>query len=214
MIKNILLDLDGTLTDPYVGITASVRYALQKVGHPITADTDLDWIIGPPLKASLAKILNVELHDDLAEQALLAYRERFSVTGLFENQLYPDVITTLHALKNKSYHIFLATAKPTIYAKQILQHFALTAYFNGIYGSELSGERTNKSELIAYILQQENLKPAESLMVGDRQYDVIGARENGLQVIAVEYGYGNAIELDQAQAKVRIATFADLLQYL
>lgn len=214
MIKNILLDLDGTLTDPQVGITRSVRYALEKVGQPIAADVDLNWVIGPPLKASLAQLLQVDLQDDLAEQALLAYRERFAVTGLFENQVYPEVLNTLEVLKNKSYAIFLATAKPTIYAKQILQHFNLDVYFTAIYGSELSGERTNKSELIAYILTQENLQPEQSVMVGDRQYDIFAARDNGLAAIAVEYGYGSTTELDQAQATRRIAQFADLLNYV
>ena len=154
MIKNILLDLDGTLTDPKVGITTSARYGLDKIGYPVDDSTNLDWIIGPPLKASLAKILNVDLSDDLAEQALLGYRERFSAIGLYENEVYPTVVETLEKLKEKKYQLFLATAKPTIYAKQILEHFNLAHYFNEIYGSELSGERTNKGDLITYILEQ------------------------------------------------------------
>ena len=213
MIKNILLDLDGTLTDPKVGITTSARYGLNKIGYPVADDVDLDWIIGPPLKASLAKILNVDLHDDLAEQALLSYRERFSVTGLYENEVYPTVAETLVALQEKNYQLFLATAKPTIYAKQILQHFELASYFSEIYGSELTGERTNKGELIAYILEQENLKPEECVMVGDREYDILGAQKNGLDAIAVEYGYGTKEELEQAKARVKIQKFSDLLQY-
>ena len=168
MIKNILIDLDGTLTDPKVGITASARYGLEKVGHPIAENINIDWIIGPPLKASLAKILNVTLEHDLAEQALLGYRERFSVTWLFENQVYPNVAETLALLKRQGFKLFVATAKPTIYAKRILEHFGLAEYFIAIYGSELSGERTNKGDLIAYILQQEQLIASQCLMVGDR----------------------------------------------
>ena len=132
MIKNILIDLDGTLTDPKVGITASARYDLEKVGHPIAENINIDWIIGPPLKASLAKILNVALEHDLAEQALLGYRERFSVTGLFENQVYPNVAETLALLKQQGFKLFVATAKPTIYAKRILEQFGLAEYFIGI----------------------------------------------------------------------------------
>lgn len=214
VIKNILLDLDGTLTDPKVGITTSARYGLAKVGHVVAEDVDLNWIIGPPLKASLAKILNVELDDDLAEQALIGYRERFSVTGLFENQVYPEVDTTLNSLKARGFNLFLATAKPTIYAKQILVHFNLSHYFDEIYGSELSGERTNKGDLIAYILDQEQLSPSECLMVGDREYDILGARRHGIETIAVEYGYGSAAEIDAAQPKARIQHFKQLLEYV
>lgn len=106
MIKNILIDLDGTLTDPKVGITTSARYGLNKVGHPIADDENIDWIIGPPLKASLAKILNVDVSDNLAEQALIGYRERFAVTGLFENHLFEDVAETLAALREKDLNSF------------------------------------------------------------------------------------------------------------
>ena len=211
MIKNILIDLDGTLTDPKVGITTSARYGLAKVGHPIADTENIDWIIGPPLKASLAKLLNVDVKDVLAEQALLGYRERFAVTGLFENHVFDDVDATLSALKNKGYRLFLATAKPEVYARQILEHFNLLQYFEYPYGSELNGERTNKGDLIAYILEQEQLNPEECLMVGDREHDIFGARKHGIETIAVEYGYGDAAELDAAQPKQRIAKFSDLL---
>lgn len=214
MIKNILIDLDGTLTDPREGITTSARYGLNKMGHPIADSENIDWIIGPPLKASLAKILNVSPEDDLAEQALLGYRERFAVTGLFENELFDDVKDTLQHLHTQGYRLFLATAKPEIYAKRILEHFNLLQYFEYPYGSELSGERTNKGDLIAYILEKEQLNPQECLMVGDREHDIFGARKNGIETIAVEYGYGSAQELDQAKPKARIQKFSDLLQVI
>jgi phosphoglycolate phosphatase len=214
MIKNILIDLDGTLTDPREGITTSARYGLNKMGHPIADSENIDWIIGPPLKASLAKILNVSPEDDLAEQALLGYRERFAVTGLFENELFDDVKDTLQHLHTQGYRLFLATAKPEIYAKRILEHFNLLHYFEYPYGSELSGERTNKGDLIAYILEKEQLNPQECLMVGDREHDIFGARKNGIETIAVEYGYGSAQELDQAKPKARIQKFSDLLQVI
>ena len=161
MIKNILIDLDGTLTDPKVGITTSARYGLNKIGHPIADDVNIDWIIGPPLQASLAKILNVAVDDVLAEQALMGYRERFAVTGLYENHVFDDVAETLKTLQQQGYRLFLATAKPEVYARQILEHFELLQYFVHPYGSELNGERTNKAELIAYIIEKEQLDPAE-----------------------------------------------------
>ena len=214
MIKNILIDLDGTLTDPKVGITTSARYGLTKVGHPIAESENIDWIIGPPLKASLAKLLNVEVTDVLAEQALLGYRERFAVTGLFENQVFDDVKQTLEALKHQGYRLFLATAKPEVYARQILDHFNLLEYFEYPYGSELNGDRTNKGDLIGYILEQEKLNPSECIMVGDREHDIFGARRHGIETIAVEYGYGSDAELSAAEPKARIAKFSDLLKQL
>ncbi|MBK0064889.1 MULTISPECIES: HAD-IA family hydrolase [unclassified Acinetobacter] len=213
-VKNILIDLDGTLTDPKVGITTSARYGLNKVGFPIADHENIDWIIGPPLKASLAKIMNVDVSHDLAEQALLGYRERFSVTGLFENELYPYVIDTLNSLKNQGYQLYLATAKPHVYAVRILEHFELLRYFTHPYGSELSGERTNKGDLITYILEKERLNPAECLMVGDREHDILGARRNGIETVAVEYGYGSEQELNLAAPKYKIKSFNQLLDIL
>lgn len=214
MIKNILIDLDGTLTDPKVGITASARYGLNKVGHPIPENENIDWIIGPPLKASLAKLLNVDVHDPLAEQALLGYRERFATTGLFENHLFEDVPETLETLKAQGYRLFLATAKPEVYARQILQYFNLLQYFEYPYGSELNGVRTNKGDLIAYILEKEQLNPNECIMVGDREHDILGARKNGIETIAVEYGYGSDEELTLAKPKARIQRFSEIFDHL
>ncbi|MDP1371645.1 HAD-IA family hydrolase [Acinetobacter lwoffii] len=213
MIKNILIDLDGTLTDPKVGITTSARYGLEKIGHPISDEINIDWIIGPPLKASLAKILNVEADHVLAEQALMGYRERFAVKGLYENHVFEGVAETLVELKRRGYRLFVATAKPTVYAKQILEHFDLAQYFTDIYGSELNGERTNKAELIQYILEQQKLQADQCLMVGDREHDIFGARHNGIDTIAVSYGYGSQEELALAQPKYKIDRFNQLLDY-
>lgn len=213
MIKNILIDLDGTLTDPKVGITTSARYGLEKIGHPISDEINIDWIIGPPLKASLAKILNVEADHVLAEQALMGYRERFAVKGLYENHVFEGVAETLVELKRRGYRLFVATAKPTVYAKQILEHFDLAQYFTDIYGSELNGERTNKAELIQYILEQQKLQADQCLMVGDREHDIFGARQNGIDTIAVNYGYGSQEELALAQPKYQIDRFNQFLDY-
>ncbi len=213
MIKNILIDLDGTLTDPKVGITTSARYGLEKIGHPISDEINIDWIIGPPLKASLAKILNVEADHVLAEQALMGYRERFAVKGLYENHVFEGVADTLAELKRRGYRLFVATAKPTVYAKQILEHFDLAQYFTDVHGSELNGDRTNKAELIQYILAQQQLQADQCMMVGDREHDIFGARHNGIETIAVSYGYGSQEELEVAQPKYKIDRFNQLLDY-
>ena len=210
IIENILIDLDGTLTDPKLGITTSIRYALQKLGRPLADEVDLDWCIGPPLKASLAKLLQSD-NDKLAEQALSLYRERFSTIGLFENEVYPEVAETLEKLQQQGYRLFVATAKPTIYAEQILAHFDLAKYFKKIYGSELTGERTNKAELIAYLLEQENLDAEVTVMIGDREFDICGAHQNDVKSIAVSYGYGTASELQNAQPMTIIDSFGYIL---
>ena len=213
VIENILIDLDGTLTDPKLGITTCIRYAMEKLGRTLADEVDLDWCIGPPLKASLAKLLQSD-NDELAEQALALYRERFSTIGLFENEVYPEVAETLGKLQQQGYRLFVATAKPTIYAEQILAHFDLAKYFIKIYGSELTGERTNKGELITYLLVQENLDATATVMVGDREFDILGARQNGLQSIAVSYGYGTAEELAQAQPNQMVGNFSSLMTAL
>lgn len=211
-IQHIFLDLDGTLTDPKQGIHGSIRYALTKMGQPLAENLNIDWTIGPPLKASLAKLLNSQ-DDALAERALQYYRERFSTIGLYENELYPQVTQTLEQLQQRGYQLYLATAKPQVYAVRILEHFDLLKYFTQPYGSELTGERTNKGDLIQYILQQEMLQPETCIMVGDREYDIFGARRNDMNSIAVTYGYGTEQELTDAQAAQRITQFSELLSF-
>lgn len=211
--KYILLDLDGTLTDPKEGIHACIHYALNALGKPLNTNTNLDWTIGPPLKASLAHLLNTT-DEALSEQALCLYRARFSTIGLFENHLYEGVGDVLKQLSDAGYILYVATAKPTVYAKQILAHFNVLSYFKAVYGSELTGERTNKAELIEYLLEQEGLSASACLMVGDREYDILGARKNSIPTIAVTYGYGTSKEIDAATPMGRIEQFKDLLKVL
>ncbi|WP_269915230.1 HAD-IA family hydrolase [Acinetobacter sp. HY1485] len=206
IVQNILIDLDGTLTDPKVGIHSCIRYAMEKLNQTLDKNIDLDWTIGPPLKDSFIQLLGSDKH---ADQALELYRERFAPIGLFENTVYPHVNTTLQTLVERGYRLYLATAKPHVYAKKILTHFGLSEYFTQIYGSELTGERTNKGELIAYILEQEQLNPKTCVMVGDRKYDILGAQQNGVATVAVTYGYGTAEEIENAD--VQIHSFDDLL---
>ncbi|ESK38110.1 hypothetical protein P256_02034 [Acinetobacter nectaris CIP 110549] len=213
-VKYILLDLDGTLTDPKQGIHACIHYAMNKLGMPLPENTDLDWTIGPPLKQSFEILLEKMGRKADAEQALIFYRERFADVGLFENQVYPQVKETLQILKNKGYVLYLATAKPQIYAQRILAHFELLEYFQYAYGSELNGDLTNKADLIAYILEEEKIDARECIMVGDRQYDILGARHHQIETIAVRYGYGTAQELDDASPKYRVQSFNEIIDIL
>ena len=195
-IKNILFDLDGTLTDPKEGITRSIKYALDKLGKPIPSTKELLWCIGPPLKESFKKIL--ESDDDTAETALYFYREYFKERGIFENEVYSGIPKVLEKLNKKSLKLFVATSKPYVYANEILTHFNLLSYFKDIYGSFLSGKLTDKGELIAHTLKNEKISAEKTLMVGDREHDIAGATKNNLRSIAVTYGYGTEEELTKS----------------
>lgn len=190
----IIFDLDGTLTDPVQGITRSIRYALDKLERPAPAAVDLHWCIGPPLLESFRKLLGHN-HSDLAPSALTHYRERFSQTGLFENRVYQKIPELLKQLVNKKRSVMIATSKPGVYAVDIIDHFGLRPYFARIYGSELSGELVDKSELLHHIINKESLDRTKTVMVGDRRHDIIGAKNNGLACIGVTYGYGSKQEL-------------------
>lgn len=209
--RSVLLDLDGTLTDPKVGITTCIRYALTRLN--IADQQELDWCIGPPLQQSFAVLLNSQ-DQPLLDQAVTLYRERFSTTGLYENVLYPEVSEGLKYLKQQGFKLYLATSKPHVYAQRILQHFDILKFFTAVYSSELSGERTDKTELIRYILAQEKLEVADCIMVGDRKHDMRGAKNNQMQSIAVTYGYGSMQELVEAQPDRMVDNFKELVELI
>jgi phosphoglycolate phosphatase len=199
MIKNILFDLDGTLTNPGEGITRCLQYALCELGIECPAPAELHIHIGPPIRNALSIILKTT-DESLIEEALRIYRVRFSETGIYENEVYDGVPEMLAALRASSRRLYVATAKPLVFTEKILKHFHLTNYFDGIYGSELSGHLDNKVDLIRHILKSSELSPLETLMVGDRMYDIFGAKENGCMSLGVTYGYGSEEELRSAGA--------------
>ena len=196
-MNTIFFDLDGTLTDPKVGITRSIQYALTKLGREAPPEDELTWCIGPPLHASLARLVG---SDDLADRALLLYRERFSEIGIYENAVYAGIEATLAALADGSRRLFVATSKPRIYATRIIDHFKLGSYFEYVFGSELDGTRTDKSDLLQYALATTGIDSAEALMIGDRSHDIVGARNNGMRAFGVLYGFGSRDELIEAGA--------------
>ena len=201
MPDTLLFDLDGTLTDPSDGITRSIQYALNRLGVPEPSKTELTPYIGPPIQSVFASLLNTDDIETI-RTAVTIYRERYADIGLFENFVYPDVPEMLHRLSEAGKQLYVATSKPHVYARIILRHFGLDTPFEGIYGSELDGTRTNKAELIAHLLAQEQISPSKAAMVGDRKHDVLGARHNGLYSIGVTYGFGSEEELREAGADV------------
>lgn len=206
--QNILFDLDGTLTDPREGITRSIQYALAKLGIDEPDLGKLEHFIGPPL---LQAFMQYYAFDEArAWQAVNFYRERFKVTGLYENEVFEGVIELLETLQAQGRHLYIATSKPWEFAREIARHFDFAKHFKVIYGSELDGTRTNKVELIAHLLAQEGLDPTTTLMIGDRKHDLIGARSNGLDCVAVGYGFGGREELEGESPTYHFDTLAQL----
>ncbi len=209
MTRTILFDLDGTLTDPALGIVGCLQHALRQLGHTHRQDRDLSRFIGPPLQHAFAELLQTEDTERIGA-AVRFYRERFSTVGLYENELYVGIPELLARLKQRGARLFVATSKPTIYSERIIEHFGLMRYFERIYGSELSGERADKATLIRYILDAESLHPERTWMVGDRSHDVIGARTCGVASFGVLWGFGSREELQEAGAQTIVETIAEL----
>ena len=198
-ITAICFDLDGTLTDPKVGITNCIQHALKSLNQKHIPASQLTWCIGPPLLQSFKTLLE---DDKMVKQALSIYRERFSKKGIYENEIYPGIKDILIELNKSNFDLFLATSKPTIYAKKILDYFELSALFKNIYGSDLDGTNADKTDLLSHILKNEHLQPSTTLMIGDRKFDIVGAANNKMRSIGVLYGYGDRKELQDAKCKI------------
>lgn len=205
----ILFDLDGTLTDPMVGITKSVQYALCAYGIEETDLKKLCPFIGPPLRDSFMKFYGFS--ESQATEAIGKYREYFSVTGLFENMEYPGIRDLLAGLKAMGKKLYVATSKPELYSRQILEHFRLAEYFEFIGGANMDETRVKKGDVIRYVLEENHITDSgEVVMIGDREHDIIGAAENKIDSIGVLYGYGTYEELEQAGAGQIVKTVKEL----
>ena len=196
-IKYLLFDLDGTLTDSKEGITRSVQYALEQMDAECPSMDELEWAIGPPLVDAFAFLLNTRDRKRL-QKAINFYRERYVEHCAIENKPYNGIHETLEALVDHNYQLYLATSKPWTYARKILDYFDMQNYFTAIHGSELDGTRDYKKELICYILCIHKISNKQSLMIGDRNYDILGAKHNNMRSIGVTYGYGSLEEIQEA----------------
>jgi phosphoglycolate phosphatase len=209
-VSTVLFDLDGTLTEPFEGITKSIQYALTQLGAPIPTQAELAQYIGPPLRRTFGLLLDSS-DQQIIEEAMRLYRVRFAEVGLFENVLYDGIVDLLAALQSAIVPLYVVTAKPRIYALRIIEHFDLAQYFTAIYGAELDGRFDNKADLVGHLLEHERLDAATTVMVGDRREDVIAARAHGVGTIGVTYGYGSAAELREAGADVICGSPHELL---
>lgn len=211
MYKYVLFDLDGTLTDPGIGITNSVAYALKKFGIEVSDRRELFRFIGPPLRNSFQRYYGFTYEQ--SDDAIRYFREYFQSRGIYENTIYAGIVELLRSLKAEGKVLVLATSKPQEFAEQILRHFGIFDYFDYIAGAEMDETRTEKTDVIAYALElcsAPNL--SEVIMVGDREYDIVGAFENGINAIGVLFGYGNEEELRNAGAVKLAATPDEIFQ--
>lgn len=205
----LFFDLDGTLTDPMLGITRSVQYALRHFGIEVTDLSTLCPFIGPPLKDSFREFYGMD--DARAEEAIALTREYFAPKGIFENELYAGIPQLLEALRQGGARIAMGTSKPAPFARRIAEHFAIDRYFDLIEGSTLDGTRTTKSEVLRLAIEGLGVTdPAQAVMVGDRRFDIEGAAATGIESIGVLYGYGSREELEQAGATHIVADVGEL----
>lgn len=209
----ILFDLDGTVTEPFEGITNCVAYALKHFGIEVEDRNTLRPFIGPPLIDSFQEFYGFS--KEQAEEATKKYRELYNIEGIYQNELYEGMKELLSYLKEKGKTVFLATSKPDVFANRILSYFEIDDYFDFVGGSDINGERNTKSAVIQYVLEQNGITDiSQAVMVGDRKYDILGAKNFGMDSIGVLYGHGSREELEQAGATKIAETVSALKEIL
>lgn len=206
MKRIIFFDLDGTLTDAGPGIKACINYALNKMNFK-KLGMDSDWVVGPSLWGTFKKL---GIPEENLNEAVNLYRERYNVKGYLENSVYVGIPGQLAMLLEMGYVLSLATSKPTVSASAILEYFDLTRYFSYEFGSNLDGSLSDKSILLKHALAVTGFEPNNALMIGDRQYDIIGAKSNLIKSVGVSYGYGSKKELREAGADLLVEKPAEL----
>lgn len=209
---SILFDLDGTLTASGLGITKGVQYALRKFNIEVSDLKSLERFIGPPLTDSFIEFYKFNKED--ADRGLEYYREYYSEIGIFENELYPGIINLLQELQKLKFDLYIATSKPTTYAIKICGHFDIAKYFIDIQGSDINANLLKKTEIIEQIITKHKLNKLQTLMVGDREHDVIGAVNNGIVCAGIGHGYGSKQELIHSGAAYYVNNAGELFDFL
>jgi len=195
--KHILFDLDGTLSESGTGIINSYEYTLKAYGIEHKRE-DLAEFVGPPLRDNLLKYLK-EGHN--VDDYIKTYREYYSEHGIFENDMYPGIKNMLEKFSEEGYKLHVASSKATFYIEKVLKHFGIFEFFTSIGGDHMEGGRGEKIDIINYVLDMNNIADKSSvIMVGDRKYDILGAKECGVESIGVLFGYGSREELEEAGA--------------
>jgi phosphoglycolate phosphatase len=210
---HVFFDLDGTLTDSRAGIARCFQHALVELGVTCPPEEKLTEFVGPALAPAFGSLLDTEDQARI-DEAIAAFRERFERIGMFENALYPGIDEAVADLVDMQFSLCVVTAKPRVYAARILEHFHLRESFSGVYGPELADRKYSKESLIRQACLVEGVTAADAVMVGDRVEDILGAKANGLQTVAVLWGYGDPAELEAAAPDSLAPTTADLVSWL
>lgn len=219
-VKYVLFDLDGTISDSAPGIVKSVAYALDKLGVKYESPEALRRFVGPPLREEFMKYCGFGL--DEGNHAVDLYREYYTVKGIYENSMYAGVPEMLESLCEKGYTLAVATSKPEKFARSILERYfcgrkkSVSEMFAFVGGSELNGDRTDKSEVIKYVMKNlgDDAVPEKCVMVGDREHDILGAKRNGMPCVGVLWGYGGREELENAGAEAIVSAPVELAEML
>lgn len=205
----VLFDLDGTLVESGLGIVNSVVYALEKFGIKVEDRASLYRFVGPPLHKSFEMFY--DFSPEKAMQAVEYYREYYREKGVFEVKLYEGIKTTLENLYTSGKKLIVTTSKPELFAKQILEFLDIAKYFTLIAGANMDGTRTAKADVISYALNECNITDlSKVIIVGDREHDVIGGKQIGIDSMGVLYGYGSEEELTNAGATYLAKTALDI----
>ncbi|MDE7107654.1 MAG: HAD family hydrolase [Clostridiales bacterium] len=212
MFKNILFDLDGTLTDSFEGIANSALYALHKMGVTQYNKSNLNFFIGPPLYDSFGRIFDGD--EQKVQRAVTLYREYFAECGWKVNRVYDGVPQMLIQLKDIGKTLLVATSKPELFARRIVEHFDLNKYFVFVAGASMDASRTKKASVIEYAIASTGIDKADTIMIGDRNHDILGAKQCGLKSMGVLYGYGDLPEHTAAGADYIAETPQDVVKIL
>lgn len=211
-LRCIFFDLDGTLTDSGPGIVNSVAYALRKLGVEPPEPEQLRPFIGPPLLWSFAHFCGFD--EEQCREGVRLYREYFTAGGMFENSVYPGIPEAMEKLRRAGFRLAVATSKPEQFSKKIISHFGLDKYFEAVCGASMDETRTEKAEVIRYALETLGAAAEESLMVGDREHDVLGAKAEGLPCLGALWGYGGREELTDAGASALAETPEEMAELI
>lgn len=213
MYKAILFDLDGTLTDSGEGITKSVQYALEKLGHPVEDLSELNCFVGPPLVQQFMSFAGFD--EETARQAVVFFRERYVPIGLYENFLYPGIKEVLTGLKARGFRLAVASSKLEVSVNKVLDTFGIADAFEVVVGGAQGGKSAEKKEVVEEALRRLGFddRRQEVILVGDTHYDVIGAHEAGLDCLAVTYGYGDPVKVEASKPLAYADTPEEILDF-
>jgi phosphoglycolate phosphatase len=210
---HLLFDLDGTLTDSFVGISRCINHALADLGRDPAPEPRLRGMVGAPLTAIFATLLASD-EAALLDRAVAAYRVRYDARGILENRVFPGIPEALQAFRESGHVLQIVTAKPAVSARRVVEHFALDGYFEAIHGPELTDPSCNKATLVLHALEVADCPAAHAVMVGDRAEDINAARTHGVRSVGAGWGYGSRAELTAAGPEYLAETVTDLVTWV